>query len=243
MFIFLLSLISGALTVFAPCALPMLPIVVGGSLKDSQNPKKRALIVSASLGLSVLTFSLLIKFSTLLIGIDASFWAKVSGLIIFTLGIINLFPRLWMAISAKLKLISTSEGRLTESYQSKSRLEPILTGFALGPVFSSCNPIYLFIISILLPEDVIEGTINLLAYCLGLSLMMLLIALGGQRIIAKFKWAANPRGWFRKVISILFVIIGISIFTGFDKKIETWMLKHNNFFTSYVKLEQSLLPR
>jgi thiol:disulfide interchange protein len=60
MFIFLLSLISGALTVFAPCALPMLPTVVGGSLKDSQNPKKRALIVSASLGLSVLTFSLLI---------------------------------------------------------------------------------------------------------------------------------------------------------------------------------------
>lgn len=243
MFIFLLSLISGALTVFAPCALPMLPIVVGGSLKDSQNPKKRALIVSASLGLSVLTFSLLIKFSTLLIGIDASFWAKVSGLIIFTLGIINLFPELWMTISARLKLISTSEGRLTRSYQSKSRLEPILTGFALGPVFSSCNPIYLFIISIILPSNLAVGILNLSSYCFGLSLMILLISLGGQKVIAKLKWAANPKSLFRRILAISFVVIGVLIFTGFDKKIETWMLKHNNFFTSYIKLEQSLLPR
>lgn len=141
----------------------------------------------------MLTFSLLIKFSTLLIGIDASFWAKVSGLIIFTLGIINLFPELWMTISARLKLISTSEGRLTESYQSKSRLEPILTGFALGPVFSSCNPIYLFIISIILPSNLAVGILNLSSYCFGLSLMILLISLGGQKVIAKLKWAANPK--------------------------------------------------
>jgi cytochrome c-type biogenesis protein len=242
MLILLLSLISGGLTVFAPCALPMLPIIVGGSLKQAQNPTRRAFIISASLGFSVLIFSLLIKFSSLLIGVDASFWSKVSGSIILVLGIINLFPSLWMIISAKLKLMSSSEKRLTKSYQSSSKLEPVLTGFALGPVFSSCNPIYLFIISILLPQNIFKGIINLLAYCLGLSLMLLLLALGGQKIVTKLKLVANPKSWFRKILAISFIITGILIFTGTDKKIETWALKHNSWFTNYIKVEQELIP-
>lgn len=242
MIILLLSLISGVLTVFAPCALPMLPIIVGGSLKDDPHPKRRAVIVSLSLGISVFIFSLLIKFSSLLIGVQPSFWAKASGLIILSLGIFNLFPNLWADLTAKLNLLSKSEKKLSESYKSKSKLEPVLTGLALGPVFSSCSPIYLFIISVLLPENILRGSINLIAYCAGLSLMMFTIAIGGQKVIAKFKWAANPNGWFRRVLAIIFIAVGVLIFTGTDKKIEAWMLEHNSFITRYIKFEQNLLP-
>ena len=137
MFLILLSLISGVVTIFAPCALPMLPIIVGGSLKQDASPKKRAIIISFSLGASVFVFTMLIKFSSLLLGLSPSFWAKVSGVIIILLGLFNLMPNLWMRLTSKLKLMRASEAGLTKSYKNSSSLEPVLTGMALGPVFTS----------------------------------------------------------------------------------------------------------
>lgn len=243
MFLILLSLISGFLTILAPCALPMLPIIVGGSLKKDVNPKKRAIIIVTSLGVSIFIFTLLIKFSSLLLGLDPQIWAKISGLIIIVLGLFNLFPNLWTSISLKLNLVGKAEGNLSKNYQRKSFFEPVLTGFALGPVFSSCSPTYLFIVSVLLPKSLFVGLTNLLVYCFGLGLVLILVSLGGQKVISKLRWASNPNSVFRKVIAVLFIITGLLIFTGFDKKLEAAILKKNNLLGKYLQIEQELIPQ
>ncbi len=243
MFLILLSLISGVVTIFAPCALPMLPIIVGGSLKQDASPKKRAIIISFSLGASVFVFTMLIKFSSLLLGLSPSFWAKVSGVIIILLGLFNLMPNLWMRLTSKLKLMRASEAGLSKSYKNSSNLEPVLTGMALGPVFTSCNPVYLFIISVLLPTSFTLGLLSLIAYCLGLSLVLVLVSLGGQKVMTKLKWASNPKGVFRRIIAVLFIVTGIIIFSGIDKKIEAWALNNNSAFAKYLQFEQRLLPK
>ena len=241
MILILLSLISGCLTIFAPCALPMLPIIVGGSLKKDEHPRRRALIISFSLAGSIFIFSLLIKFSSLTLNLQPSFWAGLSGIILIMLGIFNLFPNLWMNLAAGLKLRSGSDAGLAKSYGNNYKLEPILTGIALGPVFSGCNPIYLFILSVLLPRKLGFGIINLLAYCLGLSVTLFAISIGGQKLIAKLKWATKPSGWFKRGLAVLFIVFGILIFSGADKKIEAWALQNNNWFGRYLILEQRLV--
>ena len=71
MFLLLVSFIAGVLTVLAPCILPLLPVIVGGSLtgegKDAQ--KKKVFTIVLSLGLSVIVFTFLLKVSTLFINI------------------------------------------------------------------------------------------------------------------------------------------------------------------------------
>ena len=52
--------------------------------------------------LNNIIFSLLLKASTLLIDIPASFWKSFSGGLIIALGIITIFPNLWKNISNKL---------------------------------------------------------------------------------------------------------------------------------------------
>jgi cytochrome c biogenesis protein CcdA len=42
--------------------------------------------------------------------------------------------------------------------------------------------------------------LNLFAYVLGLSVIMLAIALLGQKFISKLKWASDPSGTFKKVL-------------------------------------------
>ena len=56
------SFLAGILTVAAPCVLPLLPVIVGGSLMDEH--RSRPLIIAVSLALSVILFTLLLKVFT-----------------------------------------------------------------------------------------------------------------------------------------------------------------------------------
>ncbi len=59
-------------------------------------------------------------------------------------------------------------------------LRAILTGAALGPVFSTCSPTYALLLATVFPVSFISGIIYTLIYALGLSLILVLIILGGR---------------------------------------------------------------
>ncbi|MDH5737847.1 MAG: redoxin domain-containing protein, partial [Gammaproteobacteria bacterium] len=64
----------------------------------------------------------------------------------------------------------------------------------------------------------------LLVYGAGLAMMLGLIAFFGQRLTTRLGWVANPEGLFRKSIGVLLILVGLSIITGYEKKIETAIL-------------------
>ena len=72
MTLFIASFLAGVLTILAPCVLPVLPVVLAGSLTEKQ--KWYPYIVTLSLALSVVLFTVLLKASTLLIEISPLFW-------------------------------------------------------------------------------------------------------------------------------------------------------------------------
>ena len=70
MILLILSFFAGILTVFAPCILPLLPLIIGGSITGDEKQKYRPYIIIGSLVVSLIGFTLLLKASTLLIGAD-----------------------------------------------------------------------------------------------------------------------------------------------------------------------------
>lgn len=70
MILFFLSLLAGALTVLAPCVLPLLPVVIAGTAEDSRN-KFAPLVIIGSLGLSIILFTLALKVSTVFIAVPS----------------------------------------------------------------------------------------------------------------------------------------------------------------------------
>lgn len=230
-----LSFLAGILTVLAPCVFTLLPIILGGSLQTGK--ARRALIIILSLLLSIVLFTLILRASTALIQIPQSFWSIVSGAIIIFIGLISIFPDSWTKISFKLGLQRKSDKLLENASTKKGFVGDVLTGAALGPVFSSCSPTYALIIAVILPQDFFVGFINLLFYAFGLGLILTLVSLLGQRFVKKMKWAVNPNGIFKKVLGIIFVLVGIMIFTGFDKKLETFLLDNGLFDPSGIEIE------
>ena len=236
-----LSYIAGLLTALAPCVLPLLPIVLGGSLIGDKKDAWRPYVITASLVVSLILFTLLLKVSTLFIGIDPKVWTIGSGILIIILGFFMLFPDMWTQIIGKLGLEHKSQGLLGKAYkQENSVLSAILIGAALGPIFSSCSPTYAWVIATVLPSSILLGMLYLSFYVLGVATALLAIALLGRRLLQKIKWASNPRGWFLRGIAVLFILVGVFIATGLDKKIQTYLVEKD--FLNIKLLEQKLVP-
>lgn len=240
-----LSFIAGVLTVAAPCILPLLPVVIGGTaaLQD-ESPKKqsrwyRPLIIAGSLAASVIAFTLLLKATTAFLGVPQSLWNILAGSIVLLLGINLLFPVLWERLMIISGLHLASNRWLGASNKKKGLVRDVLTGAALGPVFSSCSPTYALIVAAVLPVSFGKGLLYLAAYALGLAAILLLVALAGQSAVKKLGWLSNPSGWFRRTIGILFIIVGVAVIFGLDRKFQAIVLE-NGWYDPIMKLEQRL---
>lgn len=237
----ILSYVAGLVTVLAPCVLPLLPIILGGSLSGQKKDKWRPYIITASLVVSLISFTLLLKASTAFIGINPRVWSIGSGIIVILLGLFILLPDMWAKIIGYLGFEHKSLELLSRAHKQKNNiLSAILIGAALGPVFSSCSPTYAWVIATALPASTILGIFYLALYCSGVATSLLAIALLGRKLLERIKWASNPKGWFQQCIAVLFIFVGFFVATGWDKKIQTYLVEKD--ILNLIQLELKLVP-
>lgn len=234
------SFVAGFLTVLAPCILPLLPVVLTGSVTGTDR-SKRTFVIILGLILSVIVFSLLLKASTTLLGVPQEVWQFISGGLLVVFGLIMLWPNAWEKVASPLS------ARAGQSFQAARENRGIgadlLLGAALGPVFNSCSPTYALIVAAVLPASFGRGLAYLVAYAAGLGVALLLIALLGRKIVTKLGWAANPEGWFRKLIGALLLLAGIAVIFGFDKSFQTYVLDRG-YYEPIIELEEQIrLPK
>jgi len=218
-----ISILAGFLTVLSPCILPLLPVVLSGSL--SEKGRITPLVIIGSLAVSTILFTLLIRVTAAFIGVPDSFWFGLSGVIIAIVGLFFLFPQVWEHISSRLQLTSRSSQLTQQSQKFSGQTKNVVLGFSLGPVFTSCSPTYAVILATVLPANLAAGIAYLLAYTISMSLVLLAIAYGGQKVIDKLQWAVKPNGLFRRSLGLILIITGILIATGIIKDFETWLVQ------------------
>jgi cytochrome c-type biogenesis protein len=222
------ALLAGALTTLAPCAFSLLPVVVGGSLSGAPDAgTRRALLVTASLGASVFVFTLALRATTTLIGVPTEVWQWVSGGLLVVLGLVTAVPELWDRVAVATGLSGSSARGLHAARQRGGALGAVLTGAALGPVFTSCSPLYGYVVVTVLPAEPSRGIALLATYVVGLVAVLLAVALGGQRVVRRVRWAADPHSWFRRGLGLLLVVVGLLVLTGLMQDLEVWVLDHS----------------
>ncbi len=232
-----IAFLAGVLTVLSPCVLPLLPVVLAGSAVE---PSRRAsFLIIGSLAVSVVLFTLLIKATTALLGVPSGVWLIASGVLVAFVGATLAFPAGWEWLSGRLRLQSAAARLAHHSGNKSGRTRSILLGFSLGPVFTSCSPTYGLILAVVLPASLVVGVADIIAYTLGLSVVMLLVATGGRKITKHLGWAAIPDGKFRRGLGVVLLIVGLLIASGQVRKIESWMIDRG--LLGSVVLEQRIL--
>jgi cytochrome c biogenesis protein CcdA/thiol-disulfide isomerase/thioredoxin len=242
MFLLLGAFIAGILTVLAPCVLPLLPVIIGGSITGDTKDKRRPFLIAGSLAISLILFTVLLKATTLLINIPPQAITYFSGGIIVALGLATLFPQVYVTVIARLGIEHRAQQLLGTGTSNRSKwLGPIITGAALGPVFSSCSPVYAYILATVLPAHFATAMAYIVSYVIGLSLILLAVGYYGQRLTSRIKFASNPKGYFQRGLGALFVIVGILIITGSGTKIQVWVSEHTPF--NFDSFSSKLIPK
>lgn len=239
MILLLLAFVAGALTALAPCVLPLLPIIIGGALAGNEREKYRPYLIAGSLASSLILFTYLLKVSSLFIGISPKLWVYLSSTLVIGVGLVTLFPSAWENFVGRIGLQARSDRLLKKGAYRSGWVGAVVTGVALGPVFSSCSPTYAFILATVLPKNFATGFIYLISYSLGLVAVLLLITIRGRKALIKYSWAVDPHSLVRRSVGALFIIIGLAIGFGYDKKAELWVTSHLPF--NITSLDQSLL--
>ncbi|MGB0099894.1 MAG: cytochrome c biogenesis protein CcdA [Nocardioides sp.] len=223
------AFLAGVLTTLAPCVLPLLPVIVGGSVVGAQGSTavRRAVVITTSLAVSVIAFTLLLRASTRLIGVPPEVWSWIAGGVLIALGLVGMFPSWWDRLSVGVGFQARAQEGLAAASGREGMTGSVLTGAALGPVFLSCSPLYGYLVVTIIPAEPAWGTLLLATYAAGLALTLLAVSLLGQRLVRRLGWLADPHGWVRRGLGLVFVIVGVVVAMGWDRDLQAWVLEHS----------------
>ena len=92
----------------------------------------------------------------------------------------------------------------------------------------------------MLPASFGEGLAAIIAYALGLAITLLLVALLGQSFARKLGLLNRPDGWFRRIVGIIMVVVGVAVILGLDKLAQTYVLEQG-WYAPIENLERLLI--
>lgn len=197
----ILGFIEGFALILSPCILPILPIVLAGSLTGS---KKRPLGIITGF---IISFAFIAFFSRSLViatGVDLNTLRYLSFLMLTLIGLIMISSYL----SGILNQVLRKFIRITPYRNSKKGfLSGIFIGFFVAMVWTPCaGPILAaIIVQTVLQKTTISSFFVLLAFALGAALPMLIIVFYGRALTGTFNVFKNNAVKFRKILGALII--------------------------------------
>ncbi len=213
-----LALLAGILTVFSPCILPILPIIIGRSLNS--HPWGPIALVSGLITGFAVTGSLLGITASWFIGLSSSLH-KFAIVLLLCLGILSIFPKL--------------SYRLFSYIQIDHRLEKIIPiglmgefclGTQLGLVWTPCAGPILASILVLAASNqaMISAFILLIIYGIGAALPMLAIAYGSRFFSQQILNLRSHTVMLQRIGGVMVSLTAIAILSGWDVQLQLWLL-------------------
>jgi cytochrome c biogenesis protein CcdA/thiol-disulfide isomerase/thioredoxin len=217
------AFLAGIVTILSPCILPVLPIVLSGTLTGG---KRRPLAIVIGFILSFTFFTLFLSIIVRATGLPTDTLRFVAILIIGVFGISLLIPKFQQWTE---KLFST----IAIAPRATSGL---LIGMSLGLVWAPCvGPILASVIALSLTDTVTSTTFFItLAYSMGTAIPMLIILYSGRRLVQKIP---NPL-LLQKLFGVLMISIAIAMYLNLDRKFQTYILTvFPTYGTGLTKIE------
>lgn len=223
----LFAFLGGVVTIASPCILPILPVVLSGSLSGG---RKRPWGIITGFIISFTVFTLFLTAIVNLLGISADFLRNLSIVIIFIFGLTLISPVMQMRSE---RIFSHFTSKAPQP-RGQGFWGGIAIGLSIGLVWTPCvGPILASVISLALTGQVSGSAVFItLAYSLGTALPMLAIMYGGRGILAHMGGISRNTQMIQRAFGVLMILTAIAIFFNYDRKFQTFVL---NIFPSYGK--------
>ncbi len=205
-----LAFVAGLITAISPCVFPVLPIVLGSGVGGH---RRRPFAIIA--GLATCFFVSILFAGVILdaLGLPSDLLRNISIGLLFLFAATLLIPQLGLLIEKPLSRLSRRP--------SSDLGGGFLLGCALGFVFAPCaGPALAFVTTSAAAHDFGAKTIAVaFAYTLGASLVMLGVALSGQRLAHRVR---AKMAELRVAFGVVMALAAFGLVFDLDKKIQTW---------------------
>ena len=214
---YIMSFLEGIITFISPCLLPMIPIYLSYFAGGEVASKKKETLQNASgfvIGFTIV-FMLLGTFASS-IGIFLKQYSQVLQIIF---GVIMIVFGLNFMGMLKIKWLNrTSE--LKADTKNLNFIRSILFGIIFSITWTPCVGTFLGSALMLAAsaEQVLEGTLMLLCFSMGLAIPILITALFIHKFKTTFGFIKKHYETINKICGIFLIVIGILMITGYMRQ-------------------------
>jgi cytochrome c biogenesis protein CcdA len=220
-----LAYLAGALSTLSPCVLPLLPLVIGSAAAAHRLGPLALGLGLASSFVAVGLFVATIGFS---IGIDADVFRITAAALMILLGAVLIVPWLGSRVALAAGPMSHWAGQRLAGFSAAGLAGQFGVGVLLGIAWSPCVGPTLGAASLLASQakDLPRVAATMLLFGLGAASPLLAVGMLSREVMSRARdhlLAAGQR--LKAALGIAFVLIGASIVTGADKRIETALVE------------------
>jgi cytochrome c-type biogenesis protein len=220
---FVFAFLAGVLSILSPCVLPLLPMILGAAIS-----KNRFGIYALALGLALSFVSIGLFIATIgfSLGIEQGIFRIIAAIILMIMGVFLLFPTVFASLSKGLNSFTSQLEMKFGGNTGNGLFGQFLTGVLLGVLWVPCVGPTLGAASILAAkgESLVEVSAIMLAFGIGAAVPLLLI---GLFAVKNLRFLAEKMDKAKKLFGALLIITALSILTGYDKIIETFLVKNS----------------
>lgn len=229
------AFLAGVVTILSPCILPILPIVLSGSVGSKSAKKPLGIILGFIFSFTFFTLFLttLVKFT----GISPYILRYGAAGVLLLFGFSLLIPQfqvLTEKIFSKLSILSPKANPNT------GFIGGFVIGLSIGLIWVPCvGPILASVIALAVLSKVTLVTFLItFAYALGSGIPMFFIMLGGRRLLKKAPILVRNGVLIQKGFGILMVLLAIIIYFNLDQKFEGYIAS-TPYGANLTRLEQN----
>ncbi len=232
MLLLLVAFLGGVLTVLSPCVLPVLPVLLSGTVGGRGRPLG---IIAGFIGSFVLlTLFLASVVGALNLSPDLIRW--VATLLLLGFG-------LTLAVPALQRRFELAMSRALPQRRPGDRdgfLGGVLVGVTLGVVWTPCvGPILASVTTLALSGQVTAFAFAAtLAYALGVAAPMLAVMLGGRRLLHR-PALLGRLGGLQQVFGAVLVVFAVGMVFGVDRQVQTLLVERLPALQQLTFLEET----
>jgi len=221
---FALAFVAGVVSIFSPCVLPLLPVVLGAAASAHRTGP---LALAAGIALSFLTLGLLVAAFGFSLGLDGDMLRAVAAALVVGAGLVLILPPLQL----RLALAAAPLGNwLEQSLGSRVRsgvAGQFGVGLLLGAVWTPCVGPTLGAAAVLASQgrDLARVALTMMSFASGTALALLLFGLASRQSLTRWRGKLSAGGATGKLLlGSALVGTGTLVLAGYDKVVEARLL-------------------
>jgi cytochrome c-type biogenesis protein len=224
-----LALLAGVVTIAAPCTLPVLPILLGASVR--QTSRIRPALIALGFVVSFSAVALLLGFLTRIFDFDPNVLRAGATVLLLGFGLLMIWPAPFEWLSIRIGGLTggitggagAGQGNIQGNIQDN--IGGFVLGTTLGLVWTPCaGPVLGSILTIVATsKDTAWASLLLVIYAIGAALPMLAIAYGGQAVTTRVRSIARISPRLQQGFGVIVIAFAVASYFQYDTLIVAWL--------------------